>query len=60
MCGLDVVRMIVPPGAAHSFGILVIRHDIVVVTELDVADGAGPILLDNLAIQNFRHLRWRS
>ena len=32
-----------------------IWHDVVVVCELFVADGAFPVLLDNLPIQQFPH-----
>jgi len=55
MCCLDIVRMVVSPRSSHSFGISMVWHDIVVVGELFVADGAFPVLLDNLAIQQFPH-----
>jgi len=53
---LDVVRVVVPPRSSHPFGISVVRNDIVVVCELFVADGAFPVLLDNLPPQQFPHL----
>jgi len=53
---LDVVRMIVPPGSSHSFGILVIRNDVIVVGELIVADRAYSGLLPHLAVQQCSHL----
>jgi len=43
--------MIVSPRSSHSFGILVIRHDIAVFRELFVADGTFLVLLDNFPIQ---------
>jgi hypothetical protein len=56
MCRLHVLEGIVPPSAAHSFGILMIRNNVIVVGESLVADGAFPVLLDNLALQQFPHL----
>ena len=52
---LDVVRVVVSPRSSHSFGILVIRHDVVVVCELFVADRALLVLLDNLPFEQFPH-----
>ena len=43
--------MIVSPGSAHAFRVLVVRDDIVVIREFLVADGANAGLLSNLAIQ---------
>lgn len=56
MCGLDVVRMIVSPCPAHSFRILVVRNNVVVVSKLFVTDCANARLLPNLAIQQFAYL----
>jgi hypothetical protein len=42
--------MIVSPGPAHSFRILVVRNDVVVVREFFVANRAYPGLLSNFAI----------
>jgi hypothetical protein len=47
---LDVVWMIISPGSTHSFRILVVWDDVVVVREFFVADGAYPGLLSNFAI----------
>ena len=58
MCCLDVVRVIVSPGSAHSFRILMVRHGVVIIGELLVADGANATLLSDLAIQQFPHLGW--
>ena len=52
---LDIVWVIIPPRSSRSFGISVVRNDIVVVCELFVADGAFPVLLDNLPILQFPH-----
>jgi hypothetical protein len=53
---LNIVRMIIPPGTSHPFGIYVIRHDVVVIGEFSVADAAFPVLLDDLPIQQLPHL----
>jgi len=53
---LNVVWMVVPPRASHSFRIPVVGDDIVVIREVFVADGAYPALLPNLAVQKFAHL----
>ena len=53
---LNIVWMVIPPRPAHSFRILMVRDDIVVVREVFVADGAYPALLDNLSVQQFPHL----
>ena len=45
--------MVVPPRPSHSFRVPVVRHDIVVIRELLVADGAFPVLFDNLPVQQF-------
>jgi hypothetical protein len=47
--------MVVPPRPSHSFRIPVVRHDIVVVREFLVTDGALSALLDNLPVQQFPH-----
>jgi hypothetical protein len=51
MRGLDVVRMVVSPRSSHAFGILVVRNNVVVVSEFFVAEYAYACLLSNLAIQ---------
>src|SRR5690349_8607699 len=60
MCRLDVVRMIVPPGSSHSFRILVVRNNVVVVGKLFVTDRADSGLLAHLAVQQLPHLSGRS
>lgn len=60
MCCLDVVRVIIPPRSAHSFRILVVRNDVVVVRELFVTDCAYPSLLSDLTVQQLPHLGRRS
>ena len=59
MCCLDIVRMIVSPRSAHSFRIPVIWHDVVVICELLVADGAYSGLLPHLAVQKLSHFSRR-
>jgi len=56
MYGLDIVRMIVPPGPSHSFGVLMVWHNVVVVGELFVTDGTFPVLLDDLPVEELPHL----
>jgi len=53
----DIVRVVVSPGPSHSFWIPVVWNNIVIVREFFVADGAFPILLDNLPVQEFPHFR---
>jgi hypothetical protein len=53
---LDIIWMIVSPRASHALGFLVVRHDVVVVRELFVADCTFPVLLDNLPVQQFADL----
>jgi hypothetical protein len=40
--------------SAHSFGILVVWHDVVVVRELTVADGADSVLSGDFRFRSFR------
>src|SRR5579872_7135240 len=60
MCCLNIVRMVISPRSPHSFGILVVRHDVVVVGEFFVADRTLPVLLDDFPLQDFPHLCRRS
>jgi len=57
MHGLDIVRMIVSPRSSHAFGINVVGHDVVVVGEGFLADGALSALFEDLAIEQLPHLR---
>jgi hypothetical protein len=50
MSSPSVVRVVVPPCPAHSFGIFVVRHDVVVVGELFLADRTHFVLFDNLPV----------
>jgi len=52
---LDVIGIIISPSSSHAFGIARVWDDLVVVGELLVADGALPVLLDNLAIDELPH-----
>ena len=51
--------MIVSPRSSHSFGILMVGDDVIVVRKLFMADWAYPLLLDNFLIQEFSHFCWR-
>lgn len=53
---LDIVWVIIPPRSSHPFGMPMVWHDVVVVRELFVADGALPVLLRNLSVQKLPHL----
>jgi hypothetical protein len=48
--------MIISPGSSHSFRILVVWNDVVIVGKLFVADRAYPGLLPHLAVQQCSHL----
>lgn len=58
MSCLNIVRMIVSPRSSHPLRIPVVWNDVVVVRELFVANGASPVLLNDLPIQQFPHLGW--
>jgi hypothetical protein len=57
---LNIVRMIISPRSSHSFRILVVRNNVVVVAKLLVADGAYSGLLPHLTVQECTHLSRRS
>jgi len=52
--------MVVSPRSSHSFGIPVVRNDVVIVGELFVADGAYSFLLGDFPLQKFPHFGWGS
>ncbi len=52
--------MIVSPGSSHSFRILVVWNDVVVVGELFVADRAYSGLFPHLSVHQFSHFSRRS
>ena len=54
---LDIVWVIIPPGPSYSFGISMVWDDVVIVCELFVTNGAFPVLLDDLPVQQFPHFR---
>jgi hypothetical protein len=54
---LDVVRVIISPSSVHSFRIPVVGNHIVIVCELFMTNGAFPVLLDDLPVQQFPHFR---
>jgi hypothetical protein len=53
---LDVVGMIVSPRSAHTFRTDVIRHNIAVVGEPFIAEGADAILSNDLPVEELPHL----
>jgi hypothetical protein len=52
---LDVFRMVVSPCPSHAAGIDVVRDDVTVIRELDVAEGTSPFLSDDLLIKQLPH-----
>ena len=50
--------MIISPRPSHPFGIPVVWNDIVVVSELFVADCAYSLLLGDFPLQQFPHFGW--
>ena len=56
---LDIIRVVVSPGPSHSSGIFMVWDNVVVVGELFVADRAFLVLIDDLPVQQFPHLRRR-
>src|ERR1700733_9733489 len=60
VCCLDIVRVVVSPRPSHPFGIPVVWDDVIVVSELFVADCAYSLLLGDFPLQKFPHFGWRS
>jgi len=60
MHGLDVFRVVISPGSSHSFRVSVIRYDIAAIVKFIVTDGALPGLFDDLSVEQFPHLCWRT
>ena len=60
MSCLDIVRVVISPSSSHPFGLFVIRHDVVVIREVFVANPAFFVLLHNFSIQQFPHFGLRS
>lgn len=58
MSCLNIVWVVVSPSSAHPLGIPMVWNDVVIVRELFMADGAFPVLLNNLPVQEFPHFRW--
>lgn len=56
---LDIVWVIIPPGSSHPFGMPMVWDDVVVIGELFLADGAFPVLLDNLPVEKSPHFSRR-
>lgn len=54
--GLNIVGVIVPPGAAHATGTDVVGDHVAVIGELLFADALNGILSRNLAVQQLAHL----
>jgi hypothetical protein len=59
MHGLDIVRMVISPGASHSFWLPVVRYDVAAVGKFVAANGTCPSLPDDLSVQQLPHLSRR-
>jgi hypothetical protein len=57
---LNVVRVIISPRSAHAAGIDVVGHNVAVVRELFIADGAPAFLGKNLPVKQLSHFRIRA
>jgi len=51
--------MVISPSSAHAFRVSVVGHAFVVIGELFLAQRTFPVLLHDLAIEQFAHFRWR-
>src|SRR5579864_212345 len=60
MCGLDVIRMIVPPASAHSRRVFMVGDDVGIIGEVLVANCAYAALVSDLPVHQFSHFRGRS
>jgi hypothetical protein len=60
MYRLDIIWVIVAPCSSHTFGVLVIGNDIVVVREFFMADRAYATLFSNLAVHQLPQFGGRS
>jgi hypothetical protein len=60
MRGLDVFRMVISPASSDTFRVSMVRNDFAAVAKFVVANGAFPSLLDDLSVQQFPHLSWRT
>jgi len=54
--GLNIVGVIIPPGAAHTAGADVVGHYIAVVSEFLFANAADAVLSNDLPVQQLPHL----
>jgi hypothetical protein len=54
---LDVIGMIVPPAPSHAPRAYVVRNDVAIVRELPLAEGARPVLGDDLSVHQLSHFR---
>jgi hypothetical protein len=53
---LDIVGVVVSPRPSHSSWINVIGHDVAIVRESHLTDGALPVLFGDLAVEQLPHL----
>jgi hypothetical protein len=53
---LDVLRMVISSRPSHSSRVNVVGHDVAIVRERHLADGALPVLFDDFAVEQLPHL----
>jgi hypothetical protein len=58
--GLNIVRVIVPPGPAHAFRMNMVGDHIAIMGEPPLAEGAYALLGDNFPVKQFPHLAVRA
>jgi hypothetical protein len=56
--GLNVLRMVVAARSSHPSRIHVVGHDVAIIGERDLANGALPVLLNYFSIDQFPHFRF--
>jgi hypothetical protein len=57
---LDIVGMVISARPSHSSRIDVVGHDVAVVREGHLTDGALPVLFDNFAVEQLPHFGFRA
>jgi hypothetical protein len=60
MNSLDIIRVIVSPGASHAPRIDMVRYDVAVVGELGTAKSAFAVLGGYLSVEQLPHFRIRA
>jgi hypothetical protein len=53
---LDIIRMIIPPGPAHTSRVDMVRHDVAVIRERGTADAPFTALGNDFSVEKLPHL----